>query len=76
MISNTEISAFDFKESPGDHLDVAFVPNMAKRQSTVFGCLLKYVSLYTGKLCCVMKNDHRLSCMELVTFSDLEGVKH
>lgn len=74
MISNTEISAFDFKRvSLGDHLDVAFVPNMAKGSSQYSDASLKYVSLYTGKLCCVMKNDHRLSCKELVTFSDLEG---
>ena len=74
MISNTEISAFDFKRvSLGDHLDVAFVPNMAKGSSQYSDASLKYVSLYTGKLCCVMKNEHRLSCKELVTFSDLEG---
>ena len=74
MISNTEISAFDFKRvSLGDHLDVAFVPNMAKGSSQYSDASLKYISLYTGKLCCVMKNDHRLSCKELVTFSDLEG---
>ena len=74
MISNTEISAFDFKRvSLGDHLDVAFVPNMAKGSSQYSDASLKYVSLYIGKLCCVMKNDHRLSCKELVTFSDLEG---
>lgn len=74
MISNTEISAFDYKRvSLGDHLDIAFVPNMAKGSSQYSDASLKYVSLYTGKLCCVMKNDHRLSCKELVTFSDLEG---
>ena len=74
MISNTEISAFDFKRvSLGDHLDVAFVPNMAKGSSQYSDASLKYVSLYIGKLCCVMKNGHRLSCKELVTFSDLEG---
>jgi len=74
MISNTEISAFDYKRvSLGDHLDIAFVPNMAKGSSQYSDASLKYVSLYIGKLCCVMKNDHRLSCKELVTFSDLEG---
>ena len=74
MISNTEISAFDYKRvSLGDHLDIAFVPNMAKGSSQYSDASLKYVSLYIGKLCCVMKNGHRLSCKELVTFSDLEG---
>ena len=74
MISNTEISAFDYKRvSLGDHLDIAFVPNMAKGSSQYSDASLKYVSLYIGKLCCVMKNNHRLSCKELVTFSDLEG---
>ncbi len=74
MISNTEISAFDYKRvSLGDHLDVAFVPNMSKGSAQYSDASLKYVSLYTGKLCCVMKNDHRLSHKELVTFSDLEG---
>jgi len=74
MISNTEISAFDYKRvSLGDHLDIAFVPNLAKGSSQYSDASLKYVSLYIGKLCCVMKNDHRLSCKELVTFSDLEG---
>ena len=74
MISNTEMSAFDYKRvSLGDHLDIAFVPNMAKGSSQYSDASLKYVSLYIGKLCCVMKNGHRLSCKELVTFSDLEG---
>ena len=74
MISNTEISAFDYKRvSLGDHLGIAFVPNMAKGSSQYSDASLKYVSLYIGKLCCVMKNGHRLSCKELVTFSDLEG---
>ena len=73
MISNTEISALEYRKvSSADHLDVAFVPNAA-RANQYTDVSLRYQSLHKGKICCVMRKNHRLVGKKNVTLSDLTG---
>ncbi|MCR5088877.1 MAG: LysR family transcriptional regulator [Oscillospiraceae bacterium] len=74
IISNTEIGASDYRRvTNAEHLDIAFVPNTLKSNAPYADASLKYIPLYKGCLCCVVRKNHRLAGKESISFSDLEG---